>query len=425
MDKIGPYQVLEVLHAAPHMFCRAKGKDGKEVALKAIPVSGLSQESRERFTREAETCRTLDHPNIVKIFASGEGDGYLYQAMAMLEGADLSSVLAEGRQFDWDSKLSIMEQIAEGLQFAHEKQLIHRDIKPANLFLETSGRVKLLDFGMVRIEDSELTRAGASLGTLNFMSPEQIRGEPCTTATDVFSAGIVFYQLASSHHPFSSRGCSLGRIVSAIVFDAPPRFGELCPDAPEGLEFILNRALEKDPAQRYANGGELRQAIGLCRTLQFTPAPREPATPDGPAAAPPEVPGDGSETIVVRRRGTAPQLVASQIVASREAAVQHVAAQQAALRQVAQRLRQEEVSDTQGTGTTTKPTDGPAPKVRYCPACTMPNPLDAMVCERCKNPLFRSSAGGAHRKKLRWALYVAIGVSAILATELIVALLTK
>src|SRR5262245_48546212 len=128
MDKIGPYQILEILHRAPHLLCRAKGKDGIEVALKAVPVASLSAESRERFTREVETCRALDHPNIVKLFEAGEGDGYLYQAMTMLEGADLARVMSEGRQFNWDAKLSIMEQIAEGLQYAHTKQLVHRDI---------------------------------------------------------------------------------------------------------------------------------------------------------------------------------------------------------------------------------------------------------------------------------------------------------
>ena len=126
---------------------------------------------------------------------------------------------------------------------------MHRDIKPANLFLENSGRVRVLDFGMVRVAESELTKVGSSLGTLNYMSPEQIRGERCTPATDVFSAGIVFFQLATGRHPFSARDRSLGQVVSAIVFETPPKLSELAPDAPEGLEFILDRALEKDPAR--------------------------------------------------------------------------------------------------------------------------------------------------------------------------------
>ena len=159
---------------------------------------------------------------------------------------------------------------------------MHRDIKPANLFLENSGRVRVLDFGMVRVAESELTKVGSSLGTLNYMSPEQIRGERCTPATDVFSAGIVFFQLATGRHPFSTRDRSLGQVVSAIVFETPPKLSELAPDAPEGLEFVLLRALEKDPARRLQNAGELKQAISLCRVAaQLSPIPSAP-----PAASP-------------------------------------------------------------------------------------------------------------------------------------------
>src|SRR5215471_18219619 len=233
MDKIGPYQILESVHRGPQPLYRAKSKDGKEVALKAVAVANLSEEARERFKREAETCRALDHPNVVRMFDAGEADGYLYQAMEMLEGADLGKVMGENRPFTWEAKLSIMEQVAEGLEYAHARKLVHRDIKPANLFLENSGRVKVLDFGMVRVAESELTKVNSSLGTLNYMAPEQIRGERCTAAADVFSAGIVFYQLASGRHPFSTRERSLPQVVSAIVFEAPPKLSDLCPGAPE------------------------------------------------------------------------------------------------------------------------------------------------------------------------------------------------
>src|SRR5215471_13761141 len=104
MDKIGPYEILETVHRGPQPLYRARGKDGVEVALKAVPVENLSQESRERFMREAETCRTLTHPHIVKVFDAGEADGHLYQAMEMLDGADLGKVLSEGRHFTWDAK---------------------------------------------------------------------------------------------------------------------------------------------------------------------------------------------------------------------------------------------------------------------------------------------------------------------------------
>src|SRR3954469_466648 len=155
MDKIGPYQILETLHRGPQPLYKAKTKDGPVVALKGTPVAGLTPEARERFTREAATCRPLEHPNLVRVFEMGEADGMLYQAMELLEGADLGKVMAEGRRFTWEDKLSIMEQVCEGLQYAHDHRLVHRDIKPANLFLENSGRVRVLDFGMVRVAESE------------------------------------------------------------------------------------------------------------------------------------------------------------------------------------------------------------------------------------------------------------------------------
>ena len=274
MDKIGSYEILETLHLGSQPLYRAKAADGRIVAVKTTPVTGLTPEMRERFLREAETCRTLDHPNLVRVFESGEASGVLYQAMELLEGADLGKVFAEGRKFTWEEKLSIMEQVCDGLQYAHEHKLVHRDIKPANLFLENSGRVRVVDFGMVRVAESELTKVGSSVGTLNYMAPEQIRGERVTPATDVFSAGIVFFQLASGQHPFSRKDRSLVQVVSAIVFENPPSLSALCPDAPEGLEFILNKALEKDPAKRIQNAGDLKQAMALCRiTMKLAPAP--------------------------------------------------------------------------------------------------------------------------------------------------------
>ena len=117
---------------------------------------------------------------------------------------DLNKAIASGRQFSWSDKLSIMEAVCAGLQYAHQLGLVHRDIKPANLFLENSGNTRILDFGMAREGSSELTRAGSAVGTLNYMAPEQIRGETCTAATDVFATGIVFQQLSTGLHPFAA-----------------------------------------------------------------------------------------------------------------------------------------------------------------------------------------------------------------------------
>src|ERR1022692_431601 len=422
MDKIGTYQLLEILHSGPQPLYRAKGKDGKEVAVKAIPVAGLTAEMRERFTREAETAKTLDHPNLVRVFEAGEGDGMLFQAVELLVGSDLGHVMAEGRKFTWEDKLSIMEQVCDGLQYAHEHKLVHRDIKPANLFLENSGRVRVLDFGMVRVAESELTKVGSSLGTLNYMSPEQIRGDRCTTASDVFSIGIVFYQLSTGRHPFSSKDRSLAKVVSAIVFETPPKISEICPDAPEGLEFILNKAMEKDQANRIQNAGDLKQAMSLCRItmkLGFSQphAARQPEPrPAGTGAFPPEAGGRSPGPQGAGAAAFAPEdSDKTQVIKRDKAQTPRLAPLPPAKPQV-------------------KPPAQPPPPppvklntgFLHCPICTTPNPPGATVCRGCGNPLGTGVVPDpAQAKPVQWGLYVAIAAAALLAVVLIIVLIQK
>src|SRR3954453_19975238 len=139
MDKIGSYQILEVLHRGPQPLFRVKAADGRVLALKAAPVAEATPEPRERFQREGETCRALQHRNLVRVIDTGQADGYLYHAMELLKGADLGKAMTDGWLFSWETKLGVMEQICDGLAHAHEQRLVHRDIKPANLFLEDSG----------------------------------------------------------------------------------------------------------------------------------------------------------------------------------------------------------------------------------------------------------------------------------------------
>jgi hypothetical protein len=413
MDKIGPYQIVDVLRSGPQSLYRAKAADGRLVALKTVAVANLTPETRERFTREAETCRQLDHPNLTRVFEAGEAGGVLYQAMELLEGADLGEVMNSGRVLTWEDKLSIMEQVCDGLQYAHERNLVHRDIKPANLFLEASGRVRVLDFGMVRVAESELTKAGSSLGTLNYMSPEQIRGERCTAASDVFSAGIVFFQLSSGRHPFSARDRSLPQVVSAIVFEAPPKLSELCPEAPEGLEFILNKALEKDPAHRLQNAGDLKQALALCRmTLKLGVAP-PPAQRAVEASRPAAGTDDGEKTRMLPRAQAAVADDPEKTRMLRRAAPAPVAVAPAP---------------------PPKPAPAPAPKPaaaapappaahRYCPACTTANPPAAPFCVHCGSPLGAGAAPPARTSQA--GLYAAIAVAAVLALALAAVLIFK
>ena len=421
MTKIGPYEVLETLHSGPRPLYKVKAADGRVLALKCISVEGLSDEMRERFNREGEICRALDHPNLVRVYDAGEANGVLYQAMDLLVGSDLNSVFASGRHFTWPEKLSIMEQVCDGLQFAHERNMVHRDIKPANIFLEDSGRVRLLDFGMARVAQSELTKVGSTLGTLNYMSPEQIRGQRCTPASDVFSAGIVFYQLASGRHPFSSRERSLAQVVSAIVFEQPPKLAESAPDAPEGLEFLLNKAMGKEPSQRFQSAGELRQAVSLCRiTLGLAgaaPSPlHEPVVPAAPAQ-PSAVPNDGEKTRVIQRPTAVP------VVAAEEAKTRVLRREDFAA--VRPRPAEPPKAPPPAPPRPAAPPAPPAnaPHLRYCPACTFANQPNATFCGGCGAALVIPAE--EKEASTNWALYIAIAVAVLLAVALVVVLLVK
>jgi eukaryotic-like serine/threonine-protein kinase len=400
MDKIGPYQIVETLHRGPQPLYKVKAADGRVLALKAAPTADSTPETRERFSREGEATRAMEHPNVVKVLDAGEADGFLYQVMEFLDGCDLDKVLGEGRVLSWEDKLGVMEQVCDGVAYAHERGLVHRDLKPANLFLENSGRAVVLDFGMVRLAESELTKAGSALGTLNYMAPEQIQGERCTAASDVFSLGIVFYHFATGRHPFSSKDRSLAQVVSAIVFEAPPKLAETASDAPEGLEFLLNKALEKDAAKRFRNAGDLRQALAVCRiAMAQGVAAAAPAGPEKTKVfekAAPVAAADDEKTKVFERPAARP------VVALKPAP-----------------------PPTPAPVSVPAPADPPKPglRFRYCPSCTSANPPDAISCSRCGTPLAQAGAAAAQSKN--WGMYIAIGVAALLAVVLVVVLVAK
>jgi serine/threonine protein kinase len=356
-EKVGSYRILGTLRAGSRPLYKAQAADGRTMALKTVAASGLTPEERERFLREAQISAGLDHPNLVKVQDSGEADGILYQAMDLLEGSDLAKVFGEGRLFSWEEKLSIMDQVCEGLEYAHKLNLVHRDIKPANIFLENSGHVRILDFGTVKTSSSNLTQMGFVLGTINYMAPEQIRGETCTAASDVFSCGIVFYQLASGQHPFSKPRMGLAQIVSAIVFETPAPLGQVAAGAPEGFEFIITKCLDKDPAKRWTDGGDLKEALALCRlTLKMRPASAL-APANHPRASVEESP-DMDKTVVIRRdRTAAPLPRLADPPPPKPAPPDPVTLRKPSVRQL------------------------------YCAACTTANPLGALTCSGCGAPL--------------------------------------
>ncbi|MGE5385999.1 MAG: serine/threonine-protein kinase [Betaproteobacteria bacterium] len=222
----------------------------KTVRLEPGPQQGL--EFKERFQREAKSAARLNHPNIVTIHDAGEEGGVAYIAMEFLEGKTLRCLMDEGR-LTTEEAVNYAIQIAEGLDYAHRFGIIHRDIKPDNIIVSTYGRAKITDFGIAQLPMGNLTQTGALLGTPKYMSPEQIRGERLDGRADIFSLGVILYEMLTGKPPFAgdSLTSTMYKILQELPVDPPD---EQCP---AGIRQILARSLAKDKEQRYAQGGEM------------------------------------------------------------------------------------------------------------------------------------------------------------------------
>jgi serine/threonine protein kinase len=234
----------------------------RRVAIKTMSESlGSDEDARKRFLREAQSAARLNHPNIVTVFDLGEDQGRVYMAMELLGGKDLGHLMGTPALGLLEEKLRIMEEVCDGMAFAHAKEVIHRDIKPANIHVQPNGSVKVMDFGLARLGTSEMTAKGTSMGTPNYMSPEQIRGEKTDARSDVFSLGTVFYEILTNHKAFD--GDSLHTILAKVAESNPPPPRRWVSDLPEILVRFLDRSVAKDPTRRFRNAGEMRIALGV------------------------------------------------------------------------------------------------------------------------------------------------------------------
>ncbi|MFY9549592.1 MAG: protein kinase [Thermoanaerobaculia bacterium] len=271
--RLGPYEILSPLGAGG-MGEVYRGQDsrlGREVAVKVLPerLAG-DPKSLSRFEREARAVAALSHPNILAIHDFGEERGVRYAVTELLEGDTLRERLARER-LSWRKAAEIGIAIAEGLAAAHTRGIVHRDLKPENIFLTSSGQVKILDFGLARADtvpsgqltsaptQSSATEAGTVLGTLGYMSPEQIRGEPADARSDVFSFGCVLYEMLAGRRAFS--GASPGQTMAAILRDQPAEIVVSKTQVPESVDRIMRRCLEKNPGERFQSAGDLSFAL--------------------------------------------------------------------------------------------------------------------------------------------------------------------
>ena len=269
VGKLGRYEVLNELGkgAMGVVYLAKDPVIGRLVAIKTIRTSQIgdddseSREFRERFVREAQTAGILSHPNIVTIHDIGEDTDSRtsFIAMEYIEGRNLKSLVTEKNKFSWDEIADLIAQIGEALDYAHRKGIIHRDIKPANIILTTDGKVKITDFGIAKVASSNLTTTGQFLGTPNYMSPEQVSGAPVDGRSDIFSLGVVLYELLTNRKPF--QGDNLTAISYKIVHEdfTPP--AELSSEVPPEFNAIVARAMAKDPWNRYQRGKDLALAL--------------------------------------------------------------------------------------------------------------------------------------------------------------------
>jgi serine/threonine-protein kinase len=254
------------------------------VALKVL--NGLSEdgvEARQRLLREARAAGQLTHRNIIVIHDLGEEDGQPYLAMEYLTGQNLDARIRSG-PLSIEEAADLAIQLCQGLEYAHRRGIVHRDIKPGNLFLTETGELKILDFGLVHVVASSLTRTRSVLGTANYMSPEQVQGERVDHRTDLFAAGAVLYEMLTQHRAFG--GDSLATTVYKIVHQAPEPMDRFRPGLPQGFVAIVARALAKDPSERYQSAGDLQADLLACRGPSLAVS-RTAAVPEAiPAAAP-------------------------------------------------------------------------------------------------------------------------------------------
>ena len=254
-EKIGRYKILgELGRGAMGRVYRAFDPNiGRNIAVKVIPLDTADPELAMRFRREAQAAGILSHPNIVTIFDAGDDGGFLYIAMELVEGPTLQQMLAQG-PLPIEQVISFCEQAGAGLDHAHARAIIHRDIKPANIMVQ-AGVVKVTDFGVAKSGTAGMTSTGQVLGTPSYLAPEVVKGGAADARSDVFSFGVVLYEMLTGRRAFA--GDNLSTVIYRIISEQPPAPTLVVSTLPAGVNYVVQKALAKERDERYASCAEL------------------------------------------------------------------------------------------------------------------------------------------------------------------------